>query len=104
SPARRGPAGAPVAFRPGSRAPRRCARSVVAVSLLAPWVSVVVVAEGLPEAGFVLLEQRQSTQPLGALPEVEVRHEQPGGPAVLRRQRLAVVGVDHPGAAVDEVL
>jgi hypothetical protein len=38
-----------------------------AVPLLAPWVAVVVVAEGLPEARFVVVEQRQPAQPLGGL-------------------------------------
>src|SRR5215217_4323446 len=69
------------------------------VALLAPGVAVVVVAQGLPEAGFVFSDQPQSSHPLGALPEVEVRHEQAGRTAVLGLERLAAVGVSDPGLA-----
>ena len=62
---------------------RRAGRSVPLVPLLAPWVAVVVVAELLPEAGLVLEQQLEAAHPLGRLPEVEVRDEQPGRAAVL---------------------
>src|SRR6185437_14989349 len=73
------------------------------VPLLAPWVSVVVVAELLPEAALVAEHQVEAGDPLGGLPEVQVRHEEPGGAAVLGAQRLAVVFVGDPCLAVAQV-
>src|SRR5215218_464614 len=61
--------------------------SVTLVALLAPWVTAVVVAVLLPEPPAVPRTQRDPADPLGALPEVEVRHEQPDGASVLDRQR-----------------
>ena len=55
----------------------RRATSVAPVPLLPPRIAVVVVAVALPEAGLVIVAQCQPAHPLRALPEVEVRHEQP---------------------------
>src|SRR5215208_5882359 len=66
------------------------------VALLAPGVSVVVVAQRLPEAGDVVGGELQTPHPLGALPEVQVRHEQAGRAAVYGLQGLPLVGVGHP--------
>ena len=63
----------------------------------------VVIAEGLPEAGLVLVEQPEPPDPLDALPEVQVGHEQPSRPPVLRLQVGAVAGERHPGLTVDDV-
>ena len=60
--------------------------SVTLVPLLEPGVTPVVVAVDLPEARLVMVQQPQAGHPLGALPEVQVRHEQPGRAAVLDRQ------------------
>ena len=82
-----------------SRAPddRRPARSVAPVALLPPRVAVVVVAVGLPEAGLVGARVSvQPAHPLGALPEVQVRDEQPRRAAVLGLERLAVVARRRP--------
>ena len=57
--------------------------SVALVTLLEPRIAAVVVAVALPEAGFVVVEELEPGDPLRALPEVEVRHDEPGGPAVL---------------------
>src|SRR6202008_744742 len=65
-------------------------RSVALVALLAPGVSVVVVADALPEAGLVLLLELQAPYPLGALPEVEVGDQQPGRSAVLGLELVPV--------------
>src|ERR687897_294206 len=46
------------------------------VTLLSPGVPVVVVAQGPPEAREVVGSELQPPHPLGALPEVEVRHQQ----------------------------
>src|SRR5438132_13435533 len=45
----------------------------------------------LPKTGHVLFQELEAAHPLGALPEVEVRHEQAGGPAVLRGEPLPIV-------------
>src|SRR5579875_3602000 len=74
-----------------------------AVALLPPRIAVVVVPEALPEALAVQLHHRERVDPLGALPEVEVRHEQAGGAAVLRRQRGAAVLERDPRLAAAEV-
>ena len=75
----------------------RPARSVAPVPLLAPWVSVVVVAERSPRSR---ARRRCSSSmplhPLGRLPQVQVRDQQPGRAAVLgvrgprRRSRYAI--------------
>src|SRR5215212_3451825 len=64
--------------------------SVAPVALLAPGVPVVVVAQGLPEAGDVVGGELQAPHPLGALPEVQVRHQQPRRAAVLGLQGLSI--------------
>src|SRR5690349_7622530 len=66
------------------------------VALLGPRVAVVVVPVLLPEPGFVGLRHRDPADPLGALPEVQMRHEQSRRPTVFARERLAVVGVHDP--------
>src|SRR5689334_20394129 len=77
--------------------------SVTLVALLAPRVAAVVVAVLLPEPGAVPLAQRDPADPLGALPEVQVRHEHPHRTAVLDRQRRAVELPDDPGLAAGDV-
>src|SRR3954453_23203041 len=68
-------------------------QSVALITLFKPGVSAIVVAEGLPEGGLVLLAEDQPPHPLRALPEVEVRDEQAGGAAVLGLQVVAVEAV-----------
>ena len=77
--------------------------SVALIALLLPLVAAVVVAERLPEPGLVLSTQLEAADPLGALPEVEVGHDEPGRAAVLRRERLAVVLVGDECLAVEDV-
>src|SRR5215218_5094024 len=69
------------------------------VALLSPGVPVVVVAQGLPEARVVVGSKLQPPHPLGALPEVQVRHEQAGRSAVLWLKGLPLVGKSHPSLA-----
>jgi hypothetical protein len=64
----------------------------------------VVVAVGLPEAGLVIERQREAAHPLRALPEVQMRDQEPRRAAVLGVQRLAIVLVDDPGLALGDVL
>src|SRR4051794_5409631 len=83
----------------GTPAPSTSACSVTLIPLLPPRVAQVVVAVLLPEAGLVAGHQRELGDPLRALPEVEVRDEQPDRAAVLDGQRLAVELSDHPRLA-----
>src|SRR5712692_7122555 len=65
------------------------------VSFLGPRIAAHVVAVLLPEARAIAVHELQAADPLGALPEVQVRHEQTQRPAVLGRDRFAVAGVDE---------
>src|SRR6476646_2813697 len=73
------------------------------VPLLLPRVAAVVIAELLPEAGSVTIDETEAAHPLRALPEVEVWDEQSRRAAVFRRQRSAVVTERDPGLAVRDV-
>src|SRR5262249_13614450 len=65
-------------------------------SLFAPRISVVGVAETLPEAWLIGGDELEARQPFGALPEVARRDEEAHRSAVLRGERLAVgVVTDH---------
>src|SRR5690348_12844308 len=77
---------------------------VAPVPLLAPRITVDVVAVRLPEARLLLLVEPDLLDPLGALPEIEMRHQHARRTAVLGRQGLAVVLVDDPRLAVHQVL
>ena len=61
-------------------------------------------SRGLPEARLVLVTQLEAAHPLRALPEVQVRHQQAGGAAVLGIERLAVIAECNPGLTVGHVL
>src|SRR4051812_9236478 len=70
---------------------RSLMRSIALIALLEPGIATVVIPAHLPEAGFIVVQQRDDGAELGALPEVEVWDEPPCRTAVVRRQRLAVV-------------
>src|SRR4051812_10590837 len=76
---------------------------VAPVPLFLPRVAEQVIAVGLPEPRLVLVLQLEPAHPLRALPEIEMRHEQPSGSAVLRLQWLTVVVIGDPGLAVRHV-
>src|SRR5262249_30734446 len=82
---------------------RRAARSVAPVALFLPWVTAVVIAERLPEAWLVVFDDAQPSNPLGALPEIQVGDEQARRAAVLRVERLPLIGVHDPGLAPRDV-
>src|ERR1035437_8245156 len=63
---------------------------LVGVPLLAPDVAGEVIAALLPEAAYGIPLIVNGTNPLGALPAIEVRQHQSKRPPVLRTQRLAV--------------
>src|ERR671917_1124633 len=67
---------------------RLISTSVPPVALLAPGVAVVVVTQRLPEAGYVVGSELQPPHPLGALPEIQVRHQQTRRSSVLWLQGL----------------
>src|SRR5689334_7763044 len=79
------------------------APSVAAVALFEPLVAAVVVAERLPETGLVAIDDAQTTNPLGALPEVARGHDQSCRTAVLGCEGLAVVLPRDEGLAVEHV-
>ena len=54
-----------------------------------------VVPVPLPKSSFVAIQQLQPGDPLRALPGVQLRDDQPRRPAVLLRQRLAIVQKRH---------
>src|SRR5262245_56859858 len=78
--------------------------SIAVIALLTPGVSVDVVAEGFPEAWFVVLHEPQPADPLRRLPEVEVRNQETRRATVLWRQRLAVEPYCHQALAIEQVL
>src|SRR5262245_33568112 len=78
--------------------------SISGIALLLPGIAVDVIAAQLPEAGLVALGELESVEPLGGLPEVKVRNQQPGGPTMLARDGSALVCHRYHGAAADQVL
>src|SRR5438034_10760091 len=73
------------------------------VALLFPRIAADVVTVLLPEARAVLRDELEATQPLGALPEVDVRHDQAAGAAVLGRQLLTTVLVGEEDVVAPQV-
>src|SRR5437588_2974131 len=61
------------------------------VSLLFPWISMVMVAALLPETRAVALHKLQAIEPLGALIEVELGHQQAYRATMLDFQILPIV-------------
>src|SRR6202165_4701180 len=78
--------------------------SVAPVTLLAPRVAPNVISVRLPEAWLLLVLERYAAHPLGALPEIEVRHEQPHRPAVLWMKWLPVELVHDPRLVPGQVI
>src|SRR4030095_12298883 len=63
------------------------ASRVSCVALLAPWITMKVIAEGFPESRGVRFHEREAPDPLRTLPEIEMRHKQARGSAVSRGER-----------------
>src|SRR5262245_40495850 len=63
---------------------------LLVVALLEPGIAVVVIAAHLPEARLVVHREFNALDPLGALPEVELRDHHAQRPAMLAADRLAV--------------
>src|SRR5664279_1308461 len=78
--------------------------SISAVTLLSPWVAVAVSPGSFSRPRFVVVGQVDSPDPFGALPEVQVRHQEAGWAAVLRRDRPIVVPVGDTTGHFEQVL
>src|SRR5262249_444978 len=90
--------------RRSTRARSPVARSVSLVALFQPWITVIVVAVAFPEPGFVVAGERQPSNPLRALPEIQMWNEEPCRPTVLGVERAVVVLVRYPGLPIGDVL
>src|SRR5260370_7278144 len=73
-------------------------RSIPGISLFRPGIAAVVIAAHFPIARRVLATEFDALQPFGALPEIEMRHDEAHRAAVLLLQRLAGPATPHPGA------
>src|SRR6266576_86592 len=71
-------------------------------ALFLPGVGVVVVAVALPETELVVVEELETADPLGALPEVALGNEEPERVAVLPLERLAAERVGQHDVVVVE--
>ena len=71
-------------------AAREAAAAASAVAIFLPGVGVVVVAAEFPEAEVVAGGELDAPQPLWALPEIEVRHDEPNRSTVVQLERLAL--------------
>src|SRR5690606_17389063 len=78
------------------------AGTLLAEALFLPRVGIVVVAVALPEAEPVVRRELEAADPLGALPEVALGHDEPERPSVLELQRLALEGVREQHVVVIE--
>ena len=58
----------------------------------------------LPEVRLVGFRERQAPQPFGALPEIEMRHEQSGGSAMHRLDRRVGVASYDRALATHQVI
>src|SRR5687767_9195016 len=65
--------------------------SVTLVTLLPPRIAINVIARLLPEARLVLVDEAQAPDPFGALPEIEMRHQEPRRSAMRGRERQALI-------------
>src|SRR5678815_5129182 len=76
---------------------------VAGVPLFTPRVPVVVIAERFPEPGLLTLHEMHPPHPFRTLPEVEMRHREARGTAVLRREWHSTVFHRHPRLAAGQV-
>src|SRR5215475_771810 len=74
------------------------------MTLLPPGITVVVVAELLPEARLVVAQEGDAPYPLGALPEIEMRNQEPSRTSVLGLQLSVVEAERDPRLVVLEIL
>src|SRR5436190_69559 len=69
--------------------------SLIVVALLAPGIAVIVIAAHFPEARLVEGGELDALDPLGTLPEIELRKNDAERPAMFAADRLAVPAPRH---------
>src|SRR4051812_1513614 len=62
--------------------------SIAGIALLKPRIAIDVITELFPEAGPVIAGEFQAAHPFGALPEIQMRHQQPSRTAMFGGERL----------------
>src|SRR5690242_9981902 len=77
---------------------------LLAEAFFLPRIGVVVVAVALPEAELIVIEELETADPLGALPEIPLRYEQAERVTMFGLERLAVEGVGEEHVVVVEDL
>src|ERR1700738_270863 len=82
---------------------KRPSSRIVGVALLAPGIAVHVIAALLPETRLVARCEAQALDPFRALPEIQVRYEQPRRSAVLRRHRRSSIARSDHGLRAGEI-
>src|SRR4051812_44051956 len=70
----------------GSQASGAMRLTVTGIPLLLPRIAAHVISAQLPESRFITFGEFQAVAPFGALPEIQVRHQQARGSSVLRRE------------------
>src|SRR5215471_5200931 len=63
----------------------------------------IVIPKRLPETRFILVEQSETANPLGAFPEVEMRNQQSRRAAMLGIERLSFIGIRYPRLPTHEL-
>src|SRR5882757_9128978 len=63
---------------------------IVGIALLGPGIGAIVIAVDFPIARLVHAREFDTRKPLGALPEIKMRHDEAQWPAMFARQRLAL--------------
>jgi hypothetical protein len=71
------------------RLEKRMASSGLGITLFFPRIAAVVIAADFPVARCIVVAEFDALQPLGAFPEIEMRHHQPHRAAVFLLQRRA---------------
>src|SRR6266568_389710 len=76
---------------------------LIGVSLFFPWIGVEMIAVDLPESRSVDIQELERADPLGALPEVKSRHDEPAGTSMLRRKLLTIVPESQEDIVLEKV-
>src|SRR5262249_29918433 len=87
-----------------SQPPHPVPRLVALIPFFFPWVTVIVIPKRLPKTRFILVQQSETTNPLCALPKIEVRDQQSCRAAVLGSERLSLIGVSYPRLPAQYIL
>src|SRR5215831_18242349 len=77
---------------------------VALIPFFFPWVTMIVIPKRLPKTRFILVQQSETTNPLCALPKIEVRDQQSCRAAVLGSERLSLIGISYPRLPAQYIL